>query len=58
VFDLVEEPLDQISRPLKMRAEAQRLYPISLRWDICPSAVLANKISDPAGVVSTVSQQR
>jgi hypothetical protein len=57
VFDLIEEPLDQISRPIKMRAEAQRLYPISLRWNIRPSAVLANKVSDPVRIVSTISQQ-
>src|SRR5215468_7243384 len=41
VLDLVEEPFDQISGPVKIRTEAQFLCPISLRWDICPGAVVA-----------------
>jgi len=55
VLDLVEEPLDQISRAVKMWAEAQCLSPISLRWDIRPGAALANKRPDPVCVISAVS---
>jgi hypothetical protein len=57
VLDFIEEPFDQISGPVKIRAEAQCPCPISLRWDIRPGAVLVNKVSDPACIISTVSQQ-
>src|SRR4029077_5084428 len=57
VLDLIEEPLDQVSRPVEIRAEAKSLCPISFRRDIRPSAMLANKRSDPVGVISSVSQQ-
>ena len=40
VLDLVEESFDQISSPVKIRAEAKRLCPISFRRDIRPSAIL------------------
>ena len=56
VLDLVEEPLDQVASPVKIRTEAERLCPISFWWDIRPGAVLANKNSDPIGVIATVGK--
>jgi hypothetical protein len=36
LLDPVEEPLDEVSRPVKMRAEADRLLAISFWRDVCP----------------------
>ena len=47
MLDLIEEPLDQVARLVKIWAEAYRLCPNSFWWDIRPGAVLANKSSDP-----------
>jgi hypothetical protein len=57
VLDLVEEPLDQISGAIKIRAEGERLLPIASRRDIRPAAMLADKRSDPVGVIASISQQ-
>ncbi len=57
LFDLVEEPLHQVASAVKVRAEAERLLPVPSRWDICPSAVLADKCFDPIGVIAAISQQ-
>jgi hypothetical protein len=38
VLDLIEEPLDQISGPIKIRAETERLFPIASRRDIRPGS--------------------
>jgi hypothetical protein len=45
VLDLIEEPLDQISSPVKVRAEAERLFPIASWRDIRPGAMLAKLLS-------------
>jgi hypothetical protein len=37
VLDLVEEPLDQISSAVEMRAEAERLFPMASWKDIRPA---------------------
>jgi hypothetical protein len=39
VLDLVEEALDQVAGPIKIRTEAKRLSPISFWWDVRPGAV-------------------
>jgi hypothetical protein len=57
VLDLVEEPLDQVASPVKIRTKAQRLSPISFWWNIRPCAVLANKGSDPICIIATVGEQ-
>ena len=44
VLHLVEEPLDQISGSVKMRTEAERLFPIASRRDIRPGSILANEL--------------
>jgi hypothetical protein len=33
-FDLVEEPLDQVTRSVQIWAEADLLFAISFRWDV------------------------
>jgi hypothetical protein len=43
LLDLVEEPFDQISSAVQIRAEAQRVFPIALWRDIRPGSVLANE---------------
>jgi len=57
LLDPIEEPLDQVARLAKARTKAWRLSPISFWWDIRPGAVLANKSSDPIGVIPTVGEQ-
>jgi hypothetical protein len=57
VIGLVEEPLDQISGSVKMRTEAERLFPIASRRDIRPGSMLADKRSDPVSIIAAVSQQ-
>ena len=57
VLDLVEEPLDQISGPVKIGAEAERLFPLASGRDIRSGSVLADKRSDPVGIIASVSQQ-
>jgi hypothetical protein len=56
--DLVEEPLDQVSRPVKVRAEADRLLAIPFRRDVCPRAFPAGDISDPLSVITAICEQR
>jgi hypothetical protein len=57
VLDLVEKPLDQISSAVEMRAEAERLFPMASWKDIRPGPMLADKRSDPVGIIASVSQQ-
>ena len=57
LLDLVEEPLDQIARTIEPGAEADRLLAIASRRNVCPSAPLDGKCSDPVGVIATVGQQ-
>src|SRR5260370_39538027 len=57
LLDLVEEPLDQITRSIQIRAEADRLFAIALRRDIGPCALLAGERPDPVCVISSICQQ-
>ena len=57
LLDLVEEPLDQVSRPVKVGAEADRLLAISFWRDVCPRAFLAGEFPDPVGVISAICEQ-
>jgi hypothetical protein len=57
LLDLVEEPFDQISSAVQIRAEAERVFPIALWRDIRPGSMLADKSSDPVGVIAALSQQ-
>ena len=57
LLDLVEEPLDQVPRSVKVRAEADRLLAISFRRDVCPRAFLISELPDPVGVISAIREQ-
>jgi hypothetical protein len=54
LFDLVEEPLDQVSGAIKARTEADRLLTIAPWWNVGPSAFLGGNVSDPVGVIATI----
>ena len=49
LLDLVEKSFDQISSPVKIRAEAECLFAVPLWRDVCPSAALVGERSDPIG---------
>jgi hypothetical protein len=57
LLDLVEEALDQVTGAIKVATEANWIRPVSLRRNVRPRAVLADKCSDPIGVKSTISEQ-
>ena len=57
LLDPVEKPLDQVSRPVEVRAEADRLLAISFWRDIRPRAFLAGELPDPVGVISAICEQ-
>jgi hypothetical protein len=57
VLDFAEEPFDQVTGTVEIGAEADRLLAIASRRNIGPDALLGGKSSDPASVVSAVSQQ-
>lgn len=56
LFDPVEESLDLVAGAVEIWAEADRIAAIALR-DVRPSAFLHCKLSDPAGVITTVGKQ-
>jgi hypothetical protein len=57
LLDPVEKPLDQISRPVEIWAEADCFFTITLRRDVCPRAFVAGKRSDPVGIITAIRQQ-
>src|SRR3954453_13645959 len=57
LFDLVEEAFDQVARPIQIRAEANRVFAISFRRNVCPCSLLAGKLPDPVCVVSTIREE-
>jgi hypothetical protein len=56
LLDLIEESLDQVPRAIQIRAEADRVFAIALRWNIGPRALLAGKFPDPVCIVSTIRE--
>ena len=57
LLDLVEEPLDQVSCSIEIGAEADYLFTISFRRDICPRALLTDERPNPVRVISSICQQ-
>lgn len=53
LLDLVEEPLDEITRAIQVRAKANWLLSIALRWNIGPRALLIDESPDPVCVISS-----
>src|ERR1700722_1186518 len=57
LLDLVEEPLDQVARPVQIRTEAERAVAIPSWWDVRPRAMFVDQCSNPVGVISTICQE-
>src|SRR5581483_2392679 len=57
LFDLIEEPFDQVASSVEIWAEADRLVAIASRRYIGPSAPLCDECSDPIGVIASVREQ-
>ena len=55
LFDSVEEPLDLVAGAIEVRAEADRIAAVALRWNVRPGTLLHCKLSDPVGVITTVA---
>ena len=56
LLDLVEEPLDQVARPVEMGTEADGLLAVQLRTYVGPGALLVDERSDSVGIVATIRQ--
>jgi hypothetical protein len=56
LFNLVKEPLDQIARAIKKRAEADRVFAIAFLRNIDPRTLAAGKLPDPIRVVSAIRE--
>jgi hypothetical protein len=56
LLDLIEEPLNQVTRAKQVRAEADRIFAIALRSDIGRRAFLADKLPDLVCIVSTIRE--
>ena len=56
LFDLVEEPFDQVSGAIQIRAKADRIFAISFGRDVSPCSLLARERSDPVCVISSTCQ--
>src|SRR3954466_11597402 len=56
LFDLVEEPLNEVARAIEVRAEADGVHAIALGWDVGPCALLVNERPDPVCIIATVCQ--
>jgi uncharacterized LabA/DUF88 family protein len=55
LLDLVEEPFDEIARTIQIRAEADRVFAVSLRRNVCPCPFLSGKLPDPIRVASDIT---
>ena len=58
LFNLIEEPFDQITGSVEIRAEADRLGAIASRRYVGPSAPLCDECSDPVGIIASVREQQ
>jgi hypothetical protein len=57
LLELIEGPFDQIASPVKLRAQAECLFPIPLWRDVRPNTALMDERSDPVDVIATITQQ-
>jgi hypothetical protein len=57
MLDLIEEPLDQVSGAVQIRAEADQLVAIASWRNIGPIAPLGGKRSNPVGIMTTISER-
>jgi hypothetical protein len=56
IFEFVEEALDQITLLVEPWREADRCFPVSLRRDIRPTALLRDHRAQPIGVVGAIGE--
>jgi hypothetical protein len=56
LLDLIEEPLHQVTRPIEMGTEADRVPAVYLRGYVGPSTLFVDVRPDPAGIVATIRQ--
>ena len=54
MLDLGEETLDQTAGPIEKRAEADRIFAISLRWNVGSRALPVDERPDPVGIIGAV----
>ena len=57
MFDLIEEPLDQVSLSIEVRAEDDGIHAVALGRDVGPSATLDQVGPDLVDVIGPVPQQ-
>ena len=57
MLDLVEEPFDWVSRAVKIRAEADRVFAVPFRRNVRSCSLLAGKLPNPVGVIATIREQ-
>src|SRR5919106_566314 len=57
MLNFIEEPLDQVTRSVKERAEADRILAIAFRRYVCPRALANGERPDPVRVISSICQQ-
>jgi len=58
LLDLVKEPPDEVAGAVEVRAEADRLPPIALWWNVGPCALLGHKPPDPVRIIAAICQQQ
>jgi len=54
---VLKEPFDQVARAIQIRAEADQVFAISFRWNVCPCTLLAGKLPDLVGVVAAIRKK-
>ena len=54
---LAEEPFDYVSRAIQIWAEADQVFAISFRRNVCPCSLLSSKLPDPVRIVSAIREQ-
>jgi methyltransferase family protein len=57
LLDLIEEPFDAVASTIQMWAEADWVFAISFRRNVCPCPYLSDKLPDPIRIVSTICEQ-
>ena len=58
LLDLVKEPPDEVAGAVEVRAEADRLPPIALWWNVGPCALLGHNPPDPVRIIAAICQQQ
>lgn len=54
IFELIEDALDQVALPVEPRRKADRVFLLSLGWDVGPTTLLRDQGAQPVCVVSAL----